>query len=52
MSRCDDLDREALIRLLERRDAERPLGLVGSATRSMPTVPSTTTSSPSTSTPT
>lgn len=28
MSRYDDLDREALIRLLERRDTERPLGLV------------------------
>jgi adenine-specific DNA-methyltransferase len=28
MSRYDNLDREALIRLLERRDAERPLGLV------------------------
>jgi adenine-specific DNA-methyltransferase len=28
VNRYDDLDREALIRLLERRDAERPLGLV------------------------
>ncbi|TBR14137.1 MAG: site-specific DNA-methyltransferase, partial [Lysobacter sp.] len=28
MSRYDDLDREALVRLLERRDAERQLGLV------------------------
>ncbi len=28
MSRCDDLDRETLIRLLQRRHAERQLGLV------------------------
>ena len=28
MAKYDALDRDALIRLLERRDAERPLGLV------------------------
>lgn len=28
MSRYDDLDRDTLIRLLQRRDAERQLGLV------------------------
>lgn len=37
MSTYEHLDREQLIRLLQRRDAERSSGWCGSATKSKPT---------------